>query len=565
MAPIADRGVACAAAAAAATDPRPRKLRVGLLVGARQQPRWVIDAFAKVAASDFAEIAVLAVASSHHLTAGKSSPRLLRLYTSIDRLAFGSDPSQLADIGAKVAHRRFIEHSAPAQLLELDLDVLFAVGELDDTRFDGVARHGVWRFCFGPERNEPEALAGYREVAEDAPVTGSGIKVRLAPGARPRLAYQSWSRTYPLSVARNRDRLLRKTAEFAYRTLRELHRSGHGWLEQCAPVKEPENRGQSPIENRGQAPISASDASVTGNRSLSPILDIGGRILQRGVEKALNVEQWFLAFRFRETCFGDARAIPSDLAGYTRVMPPRDRSWADPFPIEKDGRYFVFFEELPFGASKGHISMIELKRDGSHSAPVRVLERDYHLSYPFLIEQDGELLMIPETAQNDSVEVYRCVDFPLRWRLERVLLQGVRCVDATFHRGPDRWWMFANAAAPGSRMFDDELHLFHAERLLGDWQPHRRNPVKSDARCSRPAGNLYWQGGALYRPAQICVPLYGAGLSINRVLRLTPLDYAERQVERILPERSSGVLGVHTVNRAGELTVIDAFARRRRF
>lgn len=547
-------------AAAAAIEPQPRKLRVGLLLDARAQPRWVIDAFAKVAASDFAEIALLGLVSPEKPDAASSG--LLRLYTSIDRLAFGSDPSELGDIAGQVAHRRFMEHAAPAQLVGLDLDVVFAVGELDDVRFDGIARYGVWRFCFGPQRNDPEALAGYREVAEDAPVTGSGVKVRLARGTAPRLAYQSWSRTYPLSVARNRDRLLRKTSEFAYRALRELHRSGHGWLEQCAPIK----------ENRGQAPISNS-ASAPGNRSLSPIFHIGAKILQRGLEKALNVEQWFLAFRFRETRFGDARAIPSSLAGYTRIMPPKDRTWADPFPIEKDGRYFVFFEELPFSSSKAHISMIELKRDGSHSAPVRVLERDYHLSYPFLIEQDGALLMIPETAQNGTVEVYRCVDFPLRWRLERVLLEGVRCVDATFHRAPDRWWMFANATAVGREsgrgdsggMFDDELHLFHAERLLGDWQPHRRNPVKSDARCARPAGNLYWQRGALYRPAQICVPLYGAGLSINRVLRLTPHDYAERQVERILPARSSGVLGLHTVNRAGDLTVIDAFARRRRF
>jgi hypothetical protein len=112
-------------------------------------------------------------------------------------------------------------------------------------------------------------------------------------------------------------------------------------------------------------------------------------------------------------------------------------------------------------------------------------------------------------------------------------------------------------------MFDDELHLFHADSLLGDWQPHRRNPVKSDARCARPAGQLYWRNGTLYRPAQICAPLYGSGLSINRVLRLTPLDYAERQVERILP--ANGLLGVHTVNRAGDLTVIDAFSRRPRF
>jgi hypothetical protein len=550
---------------------QPNKLRVGVLAGARAQPRWLVDAFAKVAASDFAEIVLLAVVSPEIRSSKKSAPGLQRLYASVDRLAFGADPSQPADLGAQVAHGRFIERPTQAQLVELDLDVLFALGEVDDRDFDGVARHGIWRFCFGPERTDPEALAGYREVAEDAPVTGSGIKVRLAAGATPRLAYQSWSRTYPLSVARNRDRMLRKTSEFAWRALRELQRSGAGWLEQCPPVKE--NRGQAPISPKSPKAKSPKAilpfAFATENRSLTPIFNIGRKILQRGAEKALNVEQWFLAYRFRETRFGDARAIAPTLAGYTRIIPPKDRTWADPFPLEKDGRYFVFFEELPFATNKAHISMIELKRDGSYSAPVRVLERDYHLSYPFLIEQDGELLMIPETAQNGTVEVYRCIDFPLRWKRERVLLEGVSCVDATFHRGTDRWWMFANAA-PSSRgeaggMFDDELHLFHADSLLGDWQPHRRNPVKSDARCARPAGNLYWHRGALYRPAQICVPLYGAGLSINRVLRLTPHDYAERQVERILPGRASGVLGLHTVNRAGDLTVIDAFARRRRF
>src|SRR5207253_8229013 len=50
---------------------------------------------------------------------------------------------------------------------------------------------------------------------------------------------------------------------------------------------------------------------------------------------------------------------------------------------------------------------------------------------------------------------------------------------------------------------DDELHLFHAERLTGDWQPHPRNPVKSDARSARPAGSLFVRDGALYRPAQV--------------------------------------------------------------
>lgn len=524
-----------------------------MVASSAKQPAWVAEAFAKVAASDFAEITGLFIFHEDP----RPDPVLLRLYGKLDRWAFGADPAATADLGEALAHGNLIHHPTTEQLLALDLDVLFVVGDLDDRAYDGIARYGVWRFCFGPERADPESLAAWREVAEGAPVTGSGIKVRLTANAAPRLAYQSRSRTYPLSVARNRDRVLRKTTEFAYRALRELHRSGHGWLGQCKVLKAPGR----PAAISGKL---ARNVEVAKNLS-----GIGARILQRGVEKLLDREQWFLAFRFRESRFGDSRSIPRDLQGYTRIMPPRDRIWADPFALEKNGRYFVFFEEMLSKEGKGHISMLELKRDGSYCAPQRVLERDYHLSYPFLVEQDGQLLMIPESSQNGTVEAYRCIDFPLTWRRERILLDGMKCVDATFHRGSERWWMFANAAAPGLRksegMFDDELHLFHSSGLLGDWKPHARNPVKSDARCARPAGGLYWQGGALYRPAQICAPLYGAGLSINRVLRLTPTEYAERQVERILPAAQGGVLGLHTINRAGDLTVIDVFSRQGKF
>jgi hypothetical protein len=482
---------------------------VGVFADARLQPRWLVEAFAKVAACEFAEITVITTGDAPPARA----PWWRRLYGALDRAAFGAqDREQGVDLLRYVPHLQ--SESA------LDLDVAFALGGFDDRELDGIAQHGVWRFCFA----EGEALSG------------SGLTARLAAGGTPRLAYQSWTRTYSLSVARHRDQLLAKTAEFAVRALRELHRSGRSWLEQCPPA-------------------SGFSTNVCDESSLAPILR---RIARRGVEKALGIDQWFLALRF-----GAAATPAADLAGYVRLLPPKDRDWADPFPLEKNGRHFVFFEELPYAAGKAHIAMIEVRRDGASTPPVRVLERDYHLSYPFVFEHDGRLYMIPETGRNGTVELYRCEDFPLGWRLERVLLEGVRLVDATLHRDAGRWWMFANGGT--GRVFDDELHIFHAERLHGEWQPHARNPVKSDARCARPAGRLYWRNGSLYRPAQICVPRYGAGLSLNRVQQLTPHAYAERQVERVLPEASQGILGLHTLNRAGELTVIDAFTRRSRF
>ena len=493
------------AVVALAPAPQPRKLRIGVYADHALQPRWVVEAFAAVARSECAEIVAMAVED-------RAPPRM-PWWLRAD--VFSSDYWELVDLPANVPHAN------PAQP---NLDVAFALGAFDDTKLDGTARLGVWRF----------QLDGAGEVAAGEPLTGASLTARLAAGEPARVAYESWGRTDPLSVARNRDALAHKAAEFALRALREAQRSGRPWLEQ-----------------RRRAPQS------DGNPFPS-LIALGGRILRRGFEKALALEQWSLAFRF------GGNGFTGELEGFTRIVPPAGHDWLDPFALEKNGRYYVFFEDRLRASGKGRIAMLELERGGRWSAPVSVLEREYSISHPFLLEQDGNLYLVPESEQNRTVEVYRCVDFPQRWQLERTLLDGVRLVDATFYRGPDRWWMFANGAAGDSRVFDDELSLFHAPRFLGDWAPHRRNPVKSDARSSRPAGALYWRNGALYRPAQVCAPRHGAGLALNRVLRLTPEWYAERQVERLLPGSDSWLLGLHTVNRAGDLTVVGALTRRRR-
>ena len=48
-------------------------------------------------------------------------------------------------------------------------------------------------------------------------------------------------------------------------------------------------------------------------------------------------------------------------------------------------------EEFLYEAKKAHISVIEMDLDGTWKQPVKVLERDYHLSYPFLFEWRGQM------------------------------------------------------------------------------------------------------------------------------------------------------------------------------
>ena len=523
-----------------------KPLRVGVFSDSARQSRWIFEALAGAGATRHAEIALVALTP---VPRPSQVPLLWRAYRRADRALFGSASgwNSVRDLKTLVSAERRVtmggdERCWRARVGEARLDVAFVLGDVDDASLEGLARYGVWRFCFGESGSTFEPLAGVREVIEDRPVTASGLRIHLGGGKPDRIAHPSWGRTYPYSVAKSRDALFAKTSEFVARTLRELHEGGCRWIE----------HGTQP------AGAEAPQRFPGAGRLLHDISLLGTRVARKVTQSALTLDTWSIAFRF-----GAEGGWDGSLDGFHRLEPPAGWFWADPFPIQVNGRNYIFFEELPLGASKGHISVVEVDRDGGATKPVKVLERDYHLSYPFLVEEDGQLFMIPETAGNGTVEIYRCVDFPGRWKLERVLLKGVRCADATLHRLGDRWWMFVNSAASGEA-FNEELCLYSADRLLGEWKPHRRNPVKSDVRGARPAGSLFWSGNRLYRPGQICTPLYGSGITVNRVTRLNLDEYHEEEDHRIVP-RDPRTLGIHTFNRAGDLTVADAFERRPRF
>ena len=183
----------------------------------------------------------------------------------------------------------------------------------------------------------------------------------------------------------------------------------------------------------------------------------------------------------------------------------------NPFLFSCQGRNFMFVEDFPDATQKGVISAAEIVGDALVNAPVPVLERPYHLSYPLVLANGDAIYMLPETSANNALELYRAIEFPWKWQLDRVLIEGLSVADATplFHDG--RWWLFAAAAEHGTTD-QDELLIFHSEKLTGPWRAHPGNPVKSDCRSARPGGRIQRQGPRLLRPAQDCEDSYGTGL-----------------------------------------------------
>ena len=231
------------------------------------------------------------------------------------------------------------------------------------------------------------------------------------------------------------------------------------------------------------------------------------------------------------------------------------RLYADPFLLTDSNRTWLFVEELNYQTGKGVISCAEVSEGAVIQQLRPVLERGYHLSYPFIFRDQENIYMIPETGGNRTVELYRARAFPSEWEFCRALIENIQLYDSTLLWYENRWWLFA-AAAHELGSDQDELVIFHSETLNGPWQPHPLNPVKSDCRSARPAGRIVVDGERLLRPAQDCERGYGTGLVWLEIIELTSNRFSEREVTR-WKGTALHADGIHTFNCDGKLGVVD--------
>ena len=541
------------------TNPAAIPVTLGILMDARMQEGWVIEALRQALTVPGVRLAAVAI------TSGIARPSFAsHLHGIIDLLdermrCWGEPLFTPTDVAAvfdvpllkvKADSRSdgwSLDAAGTASLRQCGVDawLCFASGAPRKT-MDAISRLGVWGIEIGREISATSTWGGATELSAGSPVTMVSVVDYAATGDG--LLYRTFGATIMNSLRRNRLSSLHKAISFFRRILERHARDGEGWNSTVprtpVPARYPTLREPTVLA------VGRLFWRLVSNVALNRIRSLKWR------------DQWQVAYYVADEGEGE-EDFRFERLRY--LVPPKDRFWADPFAVAHEGRYFIFFEEMPFRTNKGHIMAIEVFENGEAGEPQIVIERPYHLSYPFVFDWEGSLYMMPETASNGTIEVYRCEGFPFDWKLHRVVLDNINAYDATLWKGSDRWWMFVNVAEQGADS-SDELHLFWGATPLGPWTPHRSNPVVSDVRSARPAGPLFLRDGVLYRPSQDCSLAYGHSVLINRVDVLNEDAYRETEIQRISPGWRKDILHVHTLGGSGRLRVIDYLvSRKQRF
>src|SRR5215210_216536 len=512
----------------ASPEARP-PLRVGVVIESGRVPGWIGAVLSEIERAEFLELDHLFVPSATSRDQGRlerarsgAGTLLYRAYERIDRRAFrGPDDAVGAvDVTGRFSHELLVNGAAPAALRQLDVLLVLGGAEISGDAM-AAPRFGVWRVRFsGTDLTEWVGVPEGCEVVIEAGQT---------------VIDRSWTSVDAISLYRTRNRAGWRAAHSLIEQLRDLHARGSVGIRPLGPLAE------------------ATAASLPTNREMVRYFGrLGSRAVARQARSRLFREQWFVGYRPLQPDIAPFEEMDS----YRLIPTPAGRSFMDPFVIERGGVHYVFFEDYSDRLGRAAISVVELDDDGKPSAPRPALERDYHLSYPFVFSQGDELFMVPETAESGRIELYRATAFPDRWTFERTLIPDLAAVDATILEREGRFWLFASVRRPGTRL-SDELSLFHADSPFGPWIPHRKNPIVCDARSARPAGRVFERAGSLIRPFQDCALSYGRAVVFNRIDLLDEDDYRETAIGRIEPGWIGGNLGTHTYNRDSRYEVVD--------
>ena len=265
---------------------------------------------------------------------------------------------------------------------------------------------------------------------------------------------------------------------------------------------------------------------------------------------------WQTAYRRLD---GQGIAEDGSLSGAPFALLPDDgkRFFADPFVIEHEGRTFLFVEEFPYALARGVISVAELRADGRFGMPRQVIVEPHHLSYPQVFALGGEVWMIPETSSAREVILYRAEHFPDRWVRHATLIADREISDATLLERDGRFWLFGTERHSQGNS-SDTMVVFSADQLAGPWLPHPMNPVLIDRSAARPGGAFVQQGDRLFLPVQDGTRAYGGGLGLAELVELDQHAVRFAAPRPVRPGTAWDRTGIHTLNRAGGIEVIDS-------
>ena len=240
-----------------------------------------------------------------------------------------------------------------------------------------------------------------------------------------------------------------------------------------------------------------------------------------------------------------------------KIPNPKNRWFADPFVIKKGKNNYIFFEDFSLKKEKGSISCIKVNQHNKMEYFKEIIKENFHLSFPFIFKYNQNHFMVPESCENNSLRLYKCIKFPNKWIFYKKIIKNINCVDPVIFKWENNWILLTSKHK--NELFYNKLYSYTSRNPLSDnWKPLILGPVIESDILGRNAGLIQEPKKKIYRISQANMPgNYGDYIKVNKILKVSKNKYHEKKIKNIFPFSKKNIRGIHTLNYVKNFTVFD--------
>jgi len=187
-----------------------------------------------------------------------------------------------------------------------------------------------------------------------------------------------------------------------------------------------------------------------------------------------------------------------------------------------------------------------------------VLEKNYHLSYPYIFKHNDNIYLIPESYQAKKMQIYKSINFPTKWKLIENHFKNEKVCDPTFFKHKKSTWFFINKTNENLDDLNKKLFLYKISNDFSKITPQKKNPIKINSYGGRNAGSIIKFKKKIIRPGQIQKKNnYGYGLVFFEIKKLNLNEYKEKKISSITPKLFGKNRGIHHISHIKNDFVVD--------
>ena len=527
-----------------------KRLRYGILVNNLTLQKWQIDALETLEQDGLAELVLIVKKKQDVLSKNAFSRRfdrsfLFKFYNKFyiknrsPVLKINNISEMFSDVRVMDCEIRkegkYSEYFSDEDIYQireekLDFMIRFGFGIIRGDILE-CATHGVWSYHHDDERVIRGGPPCFWEMYNSLPTTGSILQRLTDKLDGGRIIRRGTFRTHPYSYTKNMGQAYKETSLWIASAATEI------LLTEGLKYEEPSEL---------EGPIYKTPSTL---EFITFIVKCYCGYLKHLYARLFLIENWNVAVSAGsiENIVKNKNLSQYDFEWFAKLR--KDEFIADQFLYEEDERLGCLVEYYHYG-QKGKV--VEFPNVKINKQEFReVIGGKYHHSFPFIIEQNGDLFCIPESYEANSLNLYK--KNKDNWVFVKTIIANKQIIDASFLYHNNRYWIFCGLRDQSPNL---KLFIFSSDRLDGDYVAHPLNPVKTDVETARSAGNFILYDEQIYRPAQNYSKTYGGSVFLNKIIRLDEVSFSEEKYTELLPLKDYPD-GLHTLSYSKNYIAID--------